>query len=1242
MARLLLYRTAILLTVTGSVHAVTIQVPANTPYPHWFDTGVSVAEGQSLQISASGSWAYGGGPSAWNGPGGNGEYAYGTWLVPAVAPAYSLVGRIGDGPGFAVGYGGTLDASTYGTGELYLAHNDQINGYSDNRGFVTVTIIGGSSEEPVRFNDPNLKAAVEQALGRVNPTPSDMLALTSLYKYEGLSDLTGLEYATNLQALGIGGNGISDLSPLAGLTNLQDLAVLHSSVSDTSPVSGLINLQNLSLLDCPISDVSPLSGLINLELLTLVSCPASDISALSGLINLQGLGLVECSVSDLSPLSGLTNLRTLGIAYCPVSDISSMSGLENLEELTLTGDAISDLSPLSGLTHLVALDLSSNPLNQQACDTYIPLIMANNPGISISYDPCGAQRTLTISATAGGYVATPGGGAFQYADAMNVPIVAQADSGYEFSGWTGTAVDAGKVADSSSAFTDVLMDADYTLVANFKPAGGPEVSPPAPMTQSAVNVGPTSAILQGSITSDGGEASQYRFRYKREGNPYSYTSWTGSVTTGQSFSTAITGLAPGSTYYFNAQAKNSAGESDWGSEETFDTLMASATGTVRGTVYNDAVSTFSAGATVTVGDKPPTQTDSYGRYEVSGVSPGQITIIVSKPGYQTQTKSITVRSGETVTMDFRLLVEGSIVSDTSFTPQTDGFPFENWSDPNDPGDNCVGMSLAALYFHWLSIDIDSNAESTYRGYIRILQKKYGWGWLDLVTKLSSLDPATNSVWVESQYLAIKASIDANVPCVVGLAGTKEQEGHAVVAYKIIEWPIPNGTTHVILVYDSNHPKSGAYFIQVTDLFGLIWSMEKYDSTSYDRFGYYMPFSAGFIAGRERAILEDIILTMQLSCPATLRVKDSDGSIIDYGHSEVEGGYYRVFDLGGDGHEEHVVFFLAPKAGTYTIEVIPDPDANPDATFSLVVTRNGIDEVLADNVKIRDIPEEPYVFEARIFQSDLDNNGMVGVGDLGRIAFWWLRNDCYYPGWCEGADLDYSGAVDLRDYGVFASEWRRIGVDEAQPVEPVAHWTFDEGAGSVAKDLAGSNPGNVYGAKWAEGRVGRALRFDGMDDYVDCGNAAGLAPEKLTVAFWVFVEGRTSYQYVLGKSRDMFSEQDYTFSTGGDGKLEVAFAQDASKRVTVRSKEQMALGQWVYVTGTRDGAAASLYLNGQLEGSAAYSFAVTNKGQSLRIGSIGMPEPEWAGFFKGKLDDVRIYDKVLSAEEIQELYEQVSP
>ncbi|UCG57707.1 MAG: hypothetical protein JSU70_22940 [Phycisphaerales bacterium] len=87
----------------------------------------------------------------------------------------------------------------------------------------------------------------------------------------------------------------------------------------------------------------------------------------------------------------------------------------------------------------------------------------------LGVEPWGAitKHTLTISSTSGGSVATPGEGSFEYASGAVVPVIATEDIGYEFGGWTGTAADAGKVADPSLASTTVTVDADYTLEANF-------------------------------------------------------------------------------------------------------------------------------------------------------------------------------------------------------------------------------------------------------------------------------------------------------------------------------------------------------------------------------------------------------------------------------------------------------------------------------------------------------------------------------------------------------------------------------------------------------------------------------------------------------------------------------------------------------------------------------------------------------------------------------------------------------
>ena len=338
------------------------------------------------------------------------------------------------------------------------------------------------AEGPVYFADAALKHLVENELGFEDPTPSDMLGLTYLNASEAdISDLTGLEYAENLRSFACAHSQIRDLSPLSGLSNLEDLALNTNQISDLSPLSGLSNLRSLNIHDNDISDLSPLAGLSNLSMLDLHACQISDVSALSGMSSLDTLVLegnqisdvsplggldslqllrLGCNyVSDLSPLSGLSNLQTLSIYANRISDLAPLSAMSGLQSLVLSGNEISDISALTSLTSLRYLDIANNPLSVDACTTYIPEILANNPGISIRYDPC-VSRRLSISATTGGWVVSPGEGQFGYEEGATVRIEAQAKSGFAFAGFSGT-------YNSSQNPAYVTMDQDHVIQANF-------------------------------------------------------------------------------------------------------------------------------------------------------------------------------------------------------------------------------------------------------------------------------------------------------------------------------------------------------------------------------------------------------------------------------------------------------------------------------------------------------------------------------------------------------------------------------------------------------------------------------------------------------------------------------------------------------------------------------------------------------------------------------------------------------
>ena len=156
----------------------------------------------------------------------------------------------------------------------------------------------------VSIPDSNLRAAIENALGKASGatiTAADMAKLTHLEaKNANISNLTGLEAATELTWLDLGHNNLSNISPLAGLTNLKWLWLQYNALTDISPVTRLTNLIELVLQGNAITDISPLSSLTNLTGLWLAYNTISDISPL---VANTGLGSGDRVFVNDNPLS---------------------------------------------------------------------------------------------------------------------------------------------------------------------------------------------------------------------------------------------------------------------------------------------------------------------------------------------------------------------------------------------------------------------------------------------------------------------------------------------------------------------------------------------------------------------------------------------------------------------------------------------------------------------------------------------------------------------------------------------------------------------------------------------------------------------------------------------------------------------------------------------------------------------------------------------------------------------------
>ena len=217
--------------------------------------------------------------------------------------------------------------------------------------------------ESVDIPDPNLRAAIAEALGKAPLAPitiADMEMLKKLYvENVEIKDLNGLQFAINLEILELEGNLIEDISPIAGLAQLELLIISRNPISDLSPVKGLKNLKSLEISGPSIFDLSPLAELISLERLDFWNVSTSDLSPLARLTNLRYFNAYRSNLVDLSPLVGLTNLRELHLAGNPnLSDLTPLAGLTNLETLALYGSSVSDLNPLKRLVNLKSLHLN--------------------------------------------------------------------------------------------------------------------------------------------------------------------------------------------------------------------------------------------------------------------------------------------------------------------------------------------------------------------------------------------------------------------------------------------------------------------------------------------------------------------------------------------------------------------------------------------------------------------------------------------------------------------------------------------------------------------------------------------------------------------------------------------------------------------------------------------------------------------------------------------------------------------
>jgi hypothetical protein len=202
---------------------------------------------------------------------------------------------------------------------------------------------------------------------------------------------------------------------------------------------------------------------------------------------------------------------------------------------------------------------------------------------------------------------------------------------------------------------------------------------------------------------------------------------------------------------------------------------------------------------------------------------------------------------------------------------------------------------------------------------------------------------------------------------------------------------------------------------------------------------------------------------------------------------------------------------------------------------------------------------------------------------------------------------------------------------------IGWWKLDDGSGDVAADAgAGGLDGTLLGdPAWTDGIAGKALQFDGDGDYVDLSNHPDFdITGRITVSAWIKVDAFDKpYQTIISKGDTSWRLQ----RSAGTDTLEFGCMGVPVPNNPVwggiYGKTNVNDGQWHHALGTYDGSTISLYVDGDLDVSVEAPGSIKTNDKPVYIGE----NSEKPGrFWNGLIDDVRVYNYALSADEIATL------
>jgi lysophospholipase L1-like esterase len=204
---------------------------------------------------------------------------------------------------------------------------------------------------------------------------------------------------------------------------------------------------------------------------------------------------------------------------------------------------------------------------------------------------------------------------------------------------------------------------------------------------------------------------------------------------------------------------------------------------------------------------------------------------------------------------------------------------------------------------------------------------------------------------------------------------------------------------------------------------------------------------------------------------------------------------------------------------------------------------------------------------------------------------------------------------------------------------VSYWKLDENSGTVFSDSVGANPASFVGSgvpAFAIGQVNGALDFNGADQNLATA-PVGNSTDAITVMGWINPDDLSGHDRGILSKKDAFILE--VESTG----IKVSFTilNGSSYREfepDVFPGDDLQTGVWTHVAATFDGVTTTLYINGTAVASEVSTLnALGNSIQPYSLGWTSQTNFGTDRFFDGRLDEIAVYDRALSAAEINQLY-----